>query len=68
MMVKMKQAGSFQVYAAHKAGSEIYDPHAIYDVYQQGETETILLVHTASAFNSISRKTILPNITTSNTV
>ena len=59
----MKQAGSFQACAAHKAGSEIYR-HVIYDVYQQGETETILLVHTASAFNSISRKAILPNITT----
>ena len=63
-MVRMEQAGSFQVYAAHKAGSEIYDRHAIYDVYQQGETETILLVHTESSFNSISRKAILPNITT----
>ena len=64
MMVRMKQAGSFQVCAAHKAGSKKYDRHAIYEVYQQGETETILLVHTESAFNSISRKTILANITT----
>ena len=54
-------AGSLQVCAGQEAGSEAVF-HAIYDVYQQDETEAVPLVDADNAFNSISRKEILHNI------
>ena len=51
-------AGSFQVCASQEAGSEAAI-NAIYDVYQQDETEAVLLVETDNAFNSINRKAML---------
>ena len=54
-------AESLQVCAGQKAGSE-GAIHAIYDGYQQDETEAVLLVDTDNAFNSINRKAMLHNI------
>ena len=54
-------AGSLQVCAGQEAGSE-GAIHAIYDVYQQDETEAVLLVNADNAFNSINRKAMLHNI------
>ena len=54
-------AGSLQVCAGQKAGSEAAI-HAIYDVYQQDETDAVLLVDADNAFNSINRKAMLHNI------
>ena len=51
-------AGSLQVSADQEAGSEVAI-HAMYDVYQQDETEAILLVDTDNVFNSINRKAML---------
>ena len=54
-------AGSLQVCAGQKAGSEAAI-HAIYDVYQQDETDAVLLVDADNAFNSINKKAMLHNI------
>ena len=54
-------AGSLQVCAVQEAGSKVAI-HAIYNVYQQDETEALLLVDAHNAFNSIKRKTMLLNI------
>ena len=54
-------AVSLQVCAGQEAGSEAAI-HAIYEVYQQDETEAVLLVDAGNAFNSINRKAILHNI------
>ena len=55
------QAGSFQVCAGKEAGSEAAI-HAIYDFYQQDETETVLPVDADNAFSSINRKAMLQKI------
>ena len=55
------QAGSFQVCAGKEAGSEAAI-HAIYDFYQQDETETVLPVDADNAFSSINRKAMLHKI------
>ena len=52
-------AGSLQVCAGQEAESEAAI-HAIYDVYQQDETEAVLLVDADN--NSINRKAMLHNI------
>ena len=44
-----------------EAGSES-TIHTIYEVYQQDETEAVLLVNIDSAFNSINRKAMLHKI------
>ena len=54
-------AGSLQVCAGQKAGSEAAI-QAIYDVYQQDENDAVLLVDADNAFNSINRKAMLHNI------
>ena len=54
-------AESLQVCAGQEAGLETAN-HGIYVVYQQGETEAILLVDANNAFNSINRKAMLHNI------
>ena len=53
--------GSVQVCAGQEAGSEAAI-QAIYDVYQQDETEAVLLVDADNALNSINRKAMLHNI------
>ena len=54
-------AGSLQVCAGQDAGAEAAI-HAMYDLFQQDETEAVLLVDTENAFNSINRKSMLHNI------
>ena len=54
-------AGSLQVCMGQEAGSES-TIHTIYDVYQQDETEAVLLVDIDNAFNSINRKAMLHKI------
>ena len=54
-------AGSLRVCAVQEAGSEVAI-HAIYNVHQQDETEAVLLVDAHNAFNSINRKAMLHNI------
>ena len=53
--------GSVQVCAGQEAGSEAAI-QAIYEVYQQDETEAVLLVDADNALNSINRKAMLHNI------
>ena len=54
-------AGSLQVCACQDAGAEAAI-HAMYDLFQQGETEAVLLVDVENTFNSINSKAILHNI------
>ena len=54
-------AGSLQVCVGQEARSES-TIHTIYDVYQQDETEAVLLVDIDNAFNSINRKAMLHKI------
>ena len=54
-------AGSLQVCPGHEAGSKAAI-HAIYDVYQQDETEAVFIVDADNAFNSINRNVMLHNI------
>ena len=53
--------GSLQVCESEKSGSEAAI-HAIYDAFQQDETEAILLVDVNNSFNSINRKVMPHNI------
>ena len=36
--------------------------HALYDIYNDSETEAILLIDAENAFNSINRKAIIHNV------
>ena len=54
-------ARSLQVRADQDAGAEAAI-HAMYDLFQQDETEGVLLVDVENAFNSINRKAMLHNI------
>ena len=47
--------------AGHESGSEAAI-HAMRDMFEQDETEAVLLVDAANAFNSINRKALLHNI------
>ena len=58
-------AGSLQVWTAQEARSEAA-LHAIYDVYQQDETEAFLLVDADNVVNSINRKAMFHNISITN--
>ena len=54
-------AGSLQVCAGQDAGAEAAI-HAMYDLFQQDETEAVLLVDAENAFNSTNRKAMPHNI------
>ena len=54
-----KSVGSLQVCAGHEAGSEAAI-HAIRNI-SQDETEAVLLIDAANAFNSINREAFLHN-------
>ena len=60
-IAKKRFKGSLQVCPSQEAGSEA-TIHAIYDICQQDETETVLLVDAENALNSINRKAMLHNI------
>ena len=53
--------GSLQVCAGHEAYWESII-HAMHKIYEEDESEAILLVDASNAFNSVNRKTFLRNI------
>ena len=55
-----KSVGSLQVCAGHEAGSEAAI-HAIRNIFSQDETEAVLLIDAANAFNSINREAFIHN-------
>ena len=54
-------AGFLQVCVGQDAGAEAAI-HAMYDLFQQDETEAVLSVDAENAFNSINRKAMLHNM------
>ena len=54
-------AGSLQLCAGQESGSEAAI-HAMHDIFEDSETEAVLSVDAANAFNSINRTAILHNI------
>ena len=54
-------AGSLQVCAGQSAGAEAAI-HAMHDIYNDAETEAVLLIDAENAFNAINRKVMLRNI------
>lgn len=57
----MESTGSLQVCAGQDAGAEAAI-HAMHDIYENEETEAVLLIDAENAFNSINRKAMLHNI------
>ena len=53
--------GSIQVCAGHGAGCEAAI-HAMHSIFKEEETEAVLLIDAANAFNSINRQVFLHNI------
>ena len=53
--------GSLQVCAGHENGCEALI-HAVNNIFQDEQTEAVLLVDAANAFNSVNRKVFLHNI------
>ena len=53
--------GSLQVCAGHEASYELII-HAMRKIYEEDESEAILLVDASNAFNSVNRKTFQHNI------
>ena len=56
-----KSVGSLQVCAGQEAGCETAI-HAMKDIFEQEETEAVLLIDAANAFNAINRKAFIHNI------
>jgi len=59
-----RAAGSLQVCAGQEAGAEAAI-HAMYDIFNDDQTEAVLLVDAENAFNSINRNVMLHNISIS---
>ena len=57
----INSVGSIQVCAGHEAGCEAAI-HAMHSIFKEEETEAVLLVDAANAFNSINRQVFLHNI------
>ena len=57
----LKSAGPLQLCAGQQAGCEAA-VHAMNDIFQEEQTDAILLVDASNAFNSINRKAMLHNI------
>jgi len=57
----MSSVGSLQVCAGQEAGGETA-VHAMREIYEDENTEAILLVDASNAFNSVNRKAFLHNI------
>ena len=57
----MKAAGSLQVCAGQEAGAEAA-MYAVHDIFNNQETEAVLLIDAENAFNLINRKVMLHNI------
>ena len=56
----MNVAGSLQVCAGQEAGAEAAI-HAMYDIYNDEQWETVLLVDAENAFNSINKNVMIDN-------
>ena len=54
-------AGSLQLCAGQKAGCEAA-AHAMREIYQEAETDGVLLIDASNAFNSLNREAMLHNI------
>ena len=57
----MSSVGSSQVCAGHDAGCEAAI-HALHNIFDQHETEAVMLIDAANAFNSANRKAFLHNV------
>ena len=57
----VKSVGSLQVCAGQEAGCEAA-VHAMHDIFIEEETEAVLLIDAANAFNALNRKVFLHNI------
>ena len=56
----LKATGSLQLCAGQDAGSEAAI-HAVYDMFNEDDTEAVLMVDASNAFNSINREAFLHN-------
>ena len=57
----VSSVGSLQVCAGHEAGCEAI-VHAMRSIYNEEETEAVLLVDASNAFNSVNREAFLHNV------
>ena len=57
----ISSVGSLQVCAGHEAGCEAAI-HAMHTIFEEENTEAVLLVDAANAFNSVNREAFLHNI------
>ena len=57
----VSSVGSLQVCAGHDAGCEAL-VHAMRSIYEDEETEAVLLIDAANAFNSVNREAFLKNV------
>ena len=57
----ISSVGSLQVCGGHEAGCEAAI-HAMHTIFEEENTEAILLIDAANAFNSINRNVFLHNI------
>jgi hypothetical protein len=56
-----KASGGLQMCGGHEAGAEAA-VHSMNDIFNQNDTEAVLLVDAENAFNSVNRKVLLHNI------
>ena len=57
----MRSVGPLQLCAGQEAGAEAAI-HAMHDIFNDNETEAVLLIDAENAFNSINRKAMIHNI------
>ena len=57
----MDSAGSLQLCAGQKSGCEAA-AHAMREIYQEEETDAVLLIDASNAFNCLNRKALLHNV------
>ena len=57
----LSSAGSLQLCAGHQSGCEAA-VHAMKDIFEEEDTDGILLIDATNAFNSINRAVLLHNI------
>ena len=57
----MESAGSLQLCAGQKSGCEAA-AHAMREIYQEAETDAVLLIDASNAFNCLNREAMLHNM------